>query len=199
MYRSDKRTLKIAPSLPGKHQLDNAASAIACIDQMTEFVVSDEHVIAGLAAAKWPARLQRIENRHFLDMLPAGSELWLDGGHNPQGAKVLAEWLEEKNAQEVYFISGMIKGKDMTQFFGPLKKFASAVYGVAITDEPQGQPAAAVAKAAASLGMDAQEAASVQNALQSIAARAKTAPFVCICGSLYLAGKVLAEIEKYPD
>ena len=190
-YRSSQRTLTLVPSLAGKHQLDNAATAIACLEQLPQFTVSDEHIAQGLASAVWPARLQELEGA-YAALLPPGVGLWLDGGHNPQGGQILGEWLAGRNGGDAYLICGMIKGKDMKAFLAPLAAHTQMLFGVAIPDENTSQPAASIVKTAAALGMQAQEAASVENALQTIAARAKTQDIVCICGSLYLAGKVLA-------
>lgn len=190
VYHSAKRTLPIAPSLAGLHQYDNAATAVACIDQLPQFSINDAQIVKGISNAVWPARLQRLKGR-YAELLPKGAELWLDGGHNAQGGVVLAAWLKERGL-ETYIICGMVRRKDPLAFLAPLAPHTRALYSVTIPDEPESQPAEQVQMAAKSLGLDATSAASVENALQTISQRAKTPFIVCICGSLYLAGKVLA-------
>lgn len=183
------KTLK--PALAGEHQLDNASTAIACLKQLPQFTITDAHITQGLANAVWPARLQPLTQHPYTKLLPAGVSLFLDGGHNPQGGEVLGKWLAAQ-AVPVSLVCGMIKGKDMKQFLAPLAAHVSELIAVTIPDEANSQPASAVAAAAQSLGMQASAAESVEKALQTLAARGKTPSIICICGSLYLAGKVLA-------
>jgi dihydrofolate synthase/folylpolyglutamate synthase len=194
-YRSDKRTLTLTPALAGAHQFDNAATAVACAD-MLPFPISDAQISEGLASAVWPARLQKLDRGNYAKLLPPGIELWLDGGHNPQGGAVLAEWLASCGAAEVYLICGMMKGKDTAGYLKPLQPAVTGLYGIPIPGEALAQPGEQVQMAAAGIGIPSQAAASVENALQTIAQRAKTPAIVCICGSLYLAGKVLAADQR---
>lgn len=192
-YRSAARQVVLNPALEGGFQFDNAATAVACLEQLPQFVVTDEHIAQGLAAAKWPARLQRLSEGPLLSLLPEGTPLYLDGGHNPQGGQVLASWLAGQQGREIYLVCGMVQGKDTRAFLEPVLPHVRALYAVGIQGEETSQPASAIARAANSLGIEVQEAPSVEKALQTIAERAKTPFMVCICGSLYLAGKVLAE------
>lgn len=189
IYTSAKRTVTFKPSLVGDYQYDNAATAIACLDQLTHFSVTDAHITEGLSNVVWPARLQQLAS-------PApGIELWLDGGHNPQGGEVLARWLATQKDKEIHLICGMVKGKDAKSFLAPMAPNVKTLYAITIPDEANSQSADSLAKTAAGLGMEATAAASVENALQTITQRAKTPAIICICGSLYLAGKVLARME----
>jgi dihydrofolate synthase/folylpolyglutamate synthase len=146
----------------------------------------------GLASAVWPARLQKLTSGHLRALLPEDCELWLDGGHNPQGGQVLGQWLSEHKDREIYLVCGMIKGKDSLAFMKPLAPHVRALYAITIPGELYTQASAQIAAAATQAGMEAQTAPSLENALQTIAGRAKTPAIICICGSLYLAGKVLA-------
>lgn len=201
LYESPKRTITLNPSLAGRHQFDNAASAVACADMLEGFNVSNEHIAQGLAHTVWPARLQRLTQGRFPAMLPKGMELWLDGGHNAQGADALAQWIGDRNMREVYLVCGMIKSKDSLAYLRPLTPYVTGIYTVAIEDEPTSQMPEQLEMAAREAGMAAMSAPSVEKALQSIAQRAKTPAIICICGSLYLAGKVLAaneeEVKRY--
>src|SRR5690606_11845689 len=114
VYSSPSRTLAFTPGLTGGYQYDNAATAIACLDQLPGFNITDAHIAEGLSKAEWPARLQKLDG-HYARLLPAGMELWLDGGHNAQGGEVLAGWLKEC-AAETYLICGMVKDKDSKSY-----------------------------------------------------------------------------------
>ena len=71
------------PALAGAHQIDNAGLAVVCALALGDLAPRPDAVAAGLLGARWPARLQRLERGPLVDLLPAGSALWLDGGHNP--------------------------------------------------------------------------------------------------------------------
>jgi dihydrofolate synthase/folylpolyglutamate synthase len=77
------------PSLPGAHQLANAGTAIACLEQLAGGSLSATAIADGLRHIDWPARLQRLQRGPLVEILPRGWELWLDGGHNPAAGEVL--------------------------------------------------------------------------------------------------------------
>lgn len=196
-YQSEKRNIEFTPSLAGEYQYDNAATAIACIDQLPQFAITNEHIRQGIANAYWPARLQHIKQGVFVSILPPGIELWLDGGHNPQGGAVLAQWIKQKAAdRHVYLICGMIKGKDMQAFFSPMATAVKKLCAISIPGESASQPADKVAQAARAVGIEAQTSMSLENALKTVLESANSHAIICICGSLYLAGKVLAANER---
>jgi dihydrofolate synthase / folylpolyglutamate synthase len=190
-YRSPQRHVLLAPSLAGDFQYDNAACAIACLDTMEGFSFSDEQVAQGISTTKWPARLQLMAGHRYNAVVPQHA-LYLDGGHNPQGGQMLANWCKSQTGKEIYLVCGMVKGKDSKTFLAPIAPHVTALYAVTIPGESTTKPASEVEFAAKSVGMEAQIAPSVEIALQTIASRAKTPATICICGSLYLAGKVLA-------
>ena len=81
------------PSLPGAHQIANAGTAIACLEQLRALPLPPEAVASGLRRIEWPARLQRLTRGPLVELMPPGWELWLDGGHNPGAGAVLAEFV----------------------------------------------------------------------------------------------------------
>jgi dihydrofolate synthase / folylpolyglutamate synthase len=192
VYRSPGRELAFSPSLAGKYQYDNAATAIACIEQAAGFNINDAHIAEGIACASWPGRLQRLLQGTYAKLLPPGMELWLDGGHNPQGGQVLAEWLATQSGREIHLVCGMMQRKDSLEYLAHLKPYVKELHAIQIPREPQAQTAESVRTAAEKAGIPAVTAPDAEKALQTIAERAKTPATICICGSLYLAGKVLA-------
>jgi len=181
---SGRQTLP-APSLPGAYQLDNAGIAIAAL-MASGVAVSDDAIAAGIATAEWPARLQRLHGR-LARRLPAGWELWLDGGHNPGAGKVLGAHLAGWADRPVHLIVGMKDSKDAVGFLRPLLPRASSIWAVA---EPGQHSALPVEAIIAASGGVARPAPHVADALAAIAREPGPAR-VLICGTLYLAGEVL--------
>jgi len=189
--------LLLTPSLTGEHQFDNAGTAVACVEQMPQFNISDEHIKQGLAGAFWQARLQHLTDHPYTRLLPqngkGGAQLWLDGGHNPQGGQVLGAWLSEQaKTREIYLICGMMKGKDSKEFLQFLAPHIKQLLAIAIPREKDSQNPENIASAARAVGIEAESSENVEKALQTIASHAKNNAIICICGSLYLAGKILA-------
>jgi dihydrofolate synthase / folylpolyglutamate synthase len=180
------------PSLPGAHQIVNAGTAIACLEQLQAFPVSSDAVAKGLLHIEWPARLQRLTRGPLVTMLPPGWELWLDGGHNPGAGIILADVTANWRDRPLYLVVAMMNSKDAAGFLAPLAPYAKELAGVTIPGEENPLPAEAIAACARSVGMTATIAASVDVALAGFIAKS-TRGRVLICGSLHFAGTVLAQ------
>jgi dihydrofolate synthase/folylpolyglutamate synthase len=192
LYQGAKWRLDLPlPSLPGAHQIANAGVAIACLEQLPGFAVPADAIAAGLRHIDWPARLQRLIRGPLVDLLPPGWELWLDGGHNPAAGEILAEEAAGWHDRPLDVVAGMLNTKDATGFLQPLAGHVRRLYAVTIPGEENALPAAAIAEAARAVGVTATQAASVAAALRDIVAAGGPAR-VLICGSLHLAGVVLA-------
>ena len=195
----DRRFDLPAPALPGAHQIDNAGLAIACLTRLGGFAVDDGAMAAGLRRTEWPARLQRLDSGPLRALLPADAELWLDGGHNPAAGAALARWCaaacegrpEGGPERPLALVVGMLETKDGGAFLEPFAPLGPVVHAVPIPGEPAARSAAATAAEARAAGLPAHAARSVATALARIA-RTMRRPRVLICGSLYLAGQVLA-------
>jgi dihydrofolate synthase / folylpolyglutamate synthase len=173
------------PGLLGPHQYDNAGIAVAAL-RASGMAVPDAAIEAGIAAASWPARLQRLRGR-LADLLPAGWELWLDGGHNPGAGVVLAEFLREWSDRPLHLVVGMKQAKDSAEFLRPLIPHADTLWAVA---EPGQHLALPVEAIIAASGGVARPGPTVAEALRSLPRDGGPAR-VLVCGSLYLAGEVL--------
>ena len=189
------------PRLAGAHQLDNAALAVAMLRAQTAVTVPEPALRAGMGWAEWPARLQRLERGPLADRLIAGSELWLDGGHNPAAARVIADAFRGHALAErpFYLVLGMLATKDGGGFLKPFAGRATAVYAVPIAGHDHHTPEVLVRHARDS-GLPAQAAAGVAEALTEIAHGSDRArpPVVLVTGSLHLAGAVLAANGQVP-
>ncbi|WP_211113109.1 bifunctional folylpolyglutamate synthase/dihydrofolate synthase [Skermanella mucosa] len=184
------------PALPGAHQIVNAGVALACLDHLPGPRVPDAAVVRGLAEVSWPGRLQRLTRGPLVDRLPPGWELWLDGGHNDSAGEVLgaqaARWASA-DGLPLNLIFGMLATKEPADFLRPLAPHAPLLRAVAVPGEEASLPPQAAAEAARAAGIaDAKPAAGVEEALAELMARAAGPTRVMICGSLYLAGAVLA-------
>jgi dihydrofolate synthase/folylpolyglutamate synthase len=148
---------------------------------------------AGIATAAWPGRLQRLEAGPLAARLPAGWELWLDGGHNAGAAAALARVLEGWRDRPIWLVFGMLNTRTPAAFLGPLAPHLAGLATVTIPGEANALPAEALAEAARGLGLDAAPAAGIGPALAAIAAHGGAPARVLLCGSLYLVGAALAE------
>ncbi len=198
-YESDLVTLDLpAPALAGAHQLDNAATAVACVERLraANFEIDDAAIRKGLATVEWPARLQRLTHGPLVEALPPGCELWLDGGHNEDCGIVLgrmaADWAREPAPLPLYLVFAMQTTKDASGFLRPLARHARAARAVPF---PEGHaaytPQEACAKAA-EVGLDCLPVNDIGAALEDLLATQPAPMRILICGSLYLAGAVLA-------
>jgi len=189
------------PKLIGRHQIENAAAAIAGLRRAGGGWGKDAAIERGLRTVEWPARLQRLHHGPLVEAAPDGAEVWLDGGHNPHGAAAVASAiadLEERGERSLYLICGMLRTKDTIGFFSAFRGLARHVATVGIPGEAMSLGAGELYDRARAAGLDAAPAEDVEDAMLQIAAWARAhpkepPPRILICGSLYLAGTVLAE------
>ena len=197
-FQDQERFLDLPlPALVGAHQIDNAGVAVAVA---LELDLPEGAIVEGLSAVRWPARMQRLTAGPYGEMArTADAELWLDGGHNPHAARALADALAQRQAKAprpLALIVGMLGNKDAGGFFDAFKDSGAHVFTVPFEGaaaEPE-----ALAAVARGHGLGATPMTSVQEALSRTLALG--AGRVVICGSLYLAGEVLAASrETWPD
>lgn len=177
------------PNLPGQHQVQNAGAALAALRHLNMPEASFDGTVQN---AYWPARMQHLKGTSLNDLAPQ-ADLWLDGGHNPAAGDALALHLRGLPKRPTYMICGMLNTKDVRGYMRPLTGVADHLTAVSIPGETNTLSAADTAKAAKDVGLNADEADSVEAALLQIASVEPQAR-VLICGSLYLAGHVLRQI-----
>jgi len=194
-YRGRRWQLALPhPALPGAHQLENAALAVAAAERLAGFQLAAEHVSQGVLRAQWPARLQRLRRGPLVELLPQdGWELWLDGGHNASAGQALARHAKSWRDKPLGLVYGMLKTKDARQFLAPLAPYAAALRAVGIPGEAASLSAEEALAHARASGHEAAAAASVAEATAELVRVLARPSRILICGSLYLAGKVLAE------
>jgi dihydrofolate synthase/folylpolyglutamate synthase len=178
------KELEINLPLAGRFQIQNALTAIAAARLLAErgFPISEAAIAHGLANVRWPGRLQRLQDR------PA---VYLDGTHNPAGARELAIfWDEHFSGRRVHLIYGAMRDKAVDEVAGILFPRAATVI---LTQSPQPRAISAATLAdvtshlAASVEVIAEPAAALDRALE----RAAPDDVVFVTGSLYLVGDLL--------
>ena len=194
------------PKLIGPHQIENAGVAIAALRHArpkngTVRWGTDAAIERGLLTVEWPGRLQRLHHGPLVDAAPKDAEVWLDGGHNPHCAAAVSRAiadLEERGERPLYLICGMLRTKDAEGFLSAFRGLARHVVTVEIPGEAASLGAGALYDIARHAGLDAAPGEDLEDAMLQISARAQmdsgeVSPRILICGSLYLAGQVLAQ------
>ncbi|MGB7257200.1 MAG: folylpolyglutamate synthase/dihydrofolate synthase family protein, partial [Pseudolabrys sp.] len=137
-----------APKLYGRHQFENAGVAIATLRTLQSMRIAPAAYEAGMVKAEWPARMQRLAHGKLVELAPPGSELWLDGGHNPEGGRAIAAALadlEERVSRPLVIIAGMLATKDCAGFLRNFTGLARRLIAVPVPQAEKGMPAEAVA------------------------------------------------------
>ena len=196
IFESGARRLELpSPGLAGPHQVLNAGTAIACLAH-APLSADDAAIAAGLRTVEWPARLQRLGRGPLAKTLARfgarGSELWLDGGHNPGAGEVLGQAAKGWRDLPLHLVFGMLNTKDGVGFLKPLAPYAKNLQAVAIPGESASLSAEEAAGLAREAGIETRTSSSLDAAIEDLA-RDHRPKRILICGSLYLAGQVLSE------
>ena len=186
-----------APALRGAHQQANAALAATALTTVMPDIGADT-LAAGMARAVWPGRLQRMAEGSLTRVLD--QPVWIDGAHNAHGAAALAAALPGLASGKWHFICGALDTRPAAEFLRRIAPLAASIQCVAIPDQPASLTAEALAGEAETVFRGSRPAASVTGALQAIGdgSVVPDGP-VMICGSLYLAGHVLATNGTLPS
>jgi len=201
IYQHESRLMDLPlPALRGRHQIINSGVAAATALALEMPQLDEQAIGEGIASAVWPGRFSRVGDGALVSVAGEHSEVWLDGGHNPAAGTALAQVLadlDERAPKPVYLIVGMMARKDAAQF---LKPFQGVVRGVVTIPLPghehNAHSAEALADIAASVGLKAAFEDSASAAISLIEEQDVGPKRILICGSLYLAGHILA-YERY--
>ncbi len=195
-YRDSRGDLALPlPTMPGAHQAENAALAVAMIRHQDDVPVSIEAMAEGITKTQWPARLQRLAAGPVTETKAQRSFI-LDGGHNPDAAQALVRYLEIAE-KPVDALIGMMAAKDARRFLAILAPHLASVTAVPIAGNDH-VPVGQLADMAREAGVvQVTTADSLTVGLENLPQR--NGGTVLLAGSLYLAGKVLAANREYPD
>jgi len=196
-YRDRQGELDLPlPRLPGKHQALNAALAVAMLRHQTTLNIPPSALSAAMGWTNWPARLQQVHGGPLFDMLPRGSEIWVDGGHNPSAARLVADYAHKhwKDALPLVLLFASLTSKDAAGVLRPFKGVADQVLTLPI-EEHDCRPPKELAQLAESMGLSARPKTSLADAMTALPKPAR----VLVFGSLYLAGEMLSLNGPLPD
>lgn len=190
-YRDQGGTLDLPlPALPGAHQADNAALAIAILRHQDQLSVGAGAIERGLAAAHWPARLQKLDHGPLTDLVPQAT-VWLDGGHNSNAGEALGAFVRERLGP-VHLIIGMLANKNPDALLAHLKGQLRSITVVPVPGHESHDRGAYAAP-----DIPTGSARDVAAALRTL--RPETTDSILIAGSLYLSGDVLRRNDMIPD
>ncbi|MGE0563358.1 MAG: folylpolyglutamate synthase/dihydrofolate synthase family protein [Pseudolabrys sp.] len=203
VYQDDNGLLDLpAPKLLGRHQFENAGVAIATLRAIPALKIPHAAFEAGIVNTDWPARMQRLTQGALVDLAPPGSEVWLDGGHNPDGGRAIAAALadlEERVPRPLAIIAGMLTTKDCAGFLGNFTGLARRLIAVPVPGVEKGMPAADLSAAARAIGLSSTSRDNLDEAFVAVARlELSPPPRILITGSLYLAGEVLRRNGTLP-
>ena len=197
VYQDDDGLLDLPlPKLAGRHQVENAGTAIATL-RAAGLALPIAAFETGIAKAEWPARMQRLTQGRLKALTPPESDLWLDGGHNADGARAVAAAigdLEERVPRPLVLIVGMLSTKDSVGFLRNFSGIARRIIAVPVPRQDKGVPAEMLVDMARNVGIPAESRDTLEAALAAVVRLdLAPAPRILITGSLYLAGEVLAQ------
>jgi dihydrofolate synthase / folylpolyglutamate synthase len=179
--------------LLGEMQLMNSAMAIATIQllQQQGWSISTQTIQSGMAKACWPGRLQWVEWQ--------GLRLLIDGAHNPAAALYLRQYVDSLGAP-IYWIMGMLATKDHADIFQALLRPGDRLTLVPVPEHDSASPAA-LAELAIRICPQLEECQTVSDLLTGLASMQVTSahssnPIPVLCGSLYLIGYFLRQLQK---
>jgi dihydrofolate synthase/folylpolyglutamate synthase len=179
------------PALPGPHQVDNAALAVAMLRHQRAVAAADEALARAMSEVRWPARLQKLRPGPLIGTHVA----WLDGGHNAQAAEVLAASIAKlADGRALHLVTGVLTTKDAAGLLAPFRGVVDQVHATAF-DHPLAMAPDQLAADARAQGLFARSHSGLKQAIAAVPADAA----LLIAGSLYLAGEVLALNDELPD
>ena len=177
--RSRTRTLEdVTMALRGRHQLDNAAVAVALLDELANqgITVPDSAVRTGLTQAEWPGRLERFTRGRI--------EILLDAAHNPAGTRALASHLQEIGWSRVTLLFGAMRDKDVWHMLEALAPFCELIV-CTTAPSPRALSASELAASAGPLGRTVEAIADPAAALARAVDMGRP---VVAAGSIFLIG-----------
>jgi dihydrofolate synthase/folylpolyglutamate synthase len=184
---TDRKYPPLNLALKGRHQLENAAVAVAILERWSTLVshVSTDAIVTGLTDCEWPARLEWLR-------LPSGGELLLDAAHNPAGATALASYLQDTGSKKLPIVFAAMADKDLNSMIAALAPVASAFIATTVPNgraRSADQLAEEIRMITESIPVEA--IGSPQTAVDRALEQARRA---IACGSIYMIGPLRAKL-----
>lgn len=180
---SSGELFEMAPSLPGRFQLENALNAVAAVQLLRAhgFLISNDAITKGIANTVWPGRLEKLQSN---------PDVYLDGAHNPGAARELALFLEQNFAgRKIWMLYGALRDKAVDEVGGQLFPQAAEV----LFTEPRTSRAISAARLAEIASHHAPHfsvVSSAEQAFDQVLREAAPNDAIFITGSLYLVGQL---------
>lgn len=180
---------RLQPGLPGRHQHQNLALALAAAVwlQRNAVPISEPALRQGLERTRWPGRLEWLPDR-----------VLLDGAHNAAGAQVLAEYLEQQQLRQVHLVVGLKADKRAEELLAPLLPYVECLYATRPPVDESIDPGKLVQLAGRS-GIPAAQYADPLCALRAARQKRQAGQVLLVAGSLFLVAavreKLLPETE----
>ncbi|MBA3677134.1 MAG: bifunctional folylpolyglutamate synthase/dihydrofolate synthase [Sphingosinicella sp.] len=197
-----KLELPLPHRLHGTHQAMNAGLAIAMLRHQDAVTIREPALRASMGWAEWPARLQRLAEGPLHALAPKGTELWLDGGHNPAAARAVADFfrIHIPSDRPFHVIFGLLENKDAKGVLKPFGNRSITLHAIPVAAHAHHIPSALAAMARGE-GLSAMASTGVEDALGWIKRHAdrERPPIILIMGSLYLAGEILKKNGQPPS
>ena len=173
------------PNLPGEYQLENISTAIATARQLTDYPITDENIKNGITKIESIARLQEIKFGKLKDLVK-NNKLFIDGTHNPLGAKVLNQYLQSLNCRK-HIILGMMYNKNHNEYMDYFKDIETLTT-IDIPNQPNAIKGNELKEKINNFS-NIKYKESIEEAISSI--KLQENDIILITGSLYLAGEIL--------
>ena len=173
------------PNVNGQFQLENISTAIATLRSIKKFEIKDKDIKSGITKINSIARLQEVMSGKLKDLVK-DNRLFIDGSHNPLGAKVLNNYLKSLNCNK-HIILGMMANKNHNEYMSYFKEIATLT-----TIDIPNQPNSIGGKELKNKLIDLKNVQYKENIFEAIKSiPVKKNDLILITGSLYLAGEVL--------
>ena len=199
VFRDKKLTLPKL-SLKGSFQLNNASQAAICALSLSKYKIDNQSIIEGLSNANWPGRMQKLNNGLLAKKINISCDIWLDSGHNPGAGKALFETINElnkENYKKTFVILGMMQKKDLFNFLKPLSTLIEELIAVPIPGEELSYNPIQITQESNKLNIKSKTSTDPLKAIEYFKKNKELiGNRVLICGSIYLAGKIL-ELDGY--
>ena len=183
---TDRKYPPLTPALAGRHQLENAAVAVAILERWSVMVghVSTDAIVTGLTQCEWPARLEWLRTQH--------GELLLDAAHNPAGAQSLATYLRDTGSKKLAMVFAAMADKDVTNMIAALAPVAAAFIATTVPNaraRPAAQLAAEIHALAPTIPVEA-----IADPEAAVTRAFEHSRRAVACGSIYLVGPLRAKL-----
>lgn len=196
---TDRKYPPLTMSLRGRHQLENAAVAVAILERWSAIVthVPTDAIVTALTQTDWPGRLEWLHvPASALDAgsgaARAGGDLLIDAAHNPAGAAALASYLQDTGSPKLPIVIAAMADKDLRGMIAALKPVAASFIATTVPHaraRSAAQLAAEIRGLAPAIHVDAVDAPD-----QAVAVALRASPRAVAAGSIYMIGPLRAKL-----